>query len=160
MFKNNIKYENIKEVTIKGLVDVNYNEFYKKAFDFFEENNTKKYFNKGAFFAGPFWYIYRKMTFRGIAIIGIQVMLATLAYFLKNPIWISLYILSFCFFAHAGFFGTHTYYKKIISHVEESKKIDKKFLGKYYHDKKGVDRYMTGCWICGTIIIYYIALFL
>lgn len=159
MKKNKGTFGDIDKIEVKDLVNQNYNEYYKDAFEKFDNNEMSIVFNKAALLAGPFWFLYRKMVFNGAIIVFIQVMLATVAYALKTPLWMSLYVLSYGLFVLSGMYGTKLYYKRVKGLVEQSKSIDKKYLGKFLDDKSGVDRYLTGCWIGGTIAIYYIALF-
>lgn len=150
---NNIK------ISEKDFVGKNY-DYYQVQFIDFEKNGKKSTFNLPALLVAPYWYIYRKMTFTGAFIVGVQVILATLAYFLKTPLWIAIYIASFLLYVRAAFYGNFDYYKRIQNLKKDSNNIDDKFKDRFLKDKSGVDVYMTICWIVGSIIIYAFALFM
>ncbi len=100
------------------------------------------------------------MVFTGAFIVGIQIILAIPAYFLKTPVWIALYLATFLLYVRAAFYGNFDYYKRIENLKKDSNNIDDKFKDKFLKDKSGVDVYMTVCWIIGTIILYAFALFI
>lgn len=149
---------NITNIEISDLVGDKYKEYYKEAFEKIE-TGTKRVLNKKALIAGPYWYIYRKMTFKGVIMISIQALIATIAYAIKSPLWIFLFVLSFLTFVYSGYYGNYDYYKRVHSLKEESKSISDKYKGRFYVDKSGVDGYITGCWIAGTIFLYAVIIF-
>lgn len=156
--KNENIIKNNRKITEKELVGKNY-QYFEPLFEEFKKNNNRSW-NLPALIIAPYWYIYRKMTYTGALIIGIQVILATLAYFLRTPVWICLYVLSFLIYVRTAFYGNHDYYKRIMSLKKESESIDDKYKDRFLKDKSGVDVYMTVCWIVGSILIYILALFL
>ena len=149
----------ITDISISDLIGEKNNEYYMEAFEKIE-SGEKRVFNKSAVFAGPYWYIYRKMVFRGVLMIAFQAIIATMAYATKSPIWITAFLLSFLTFVYSGFYGNKDYYNRIVTLVDESKSIDNKFKGRFYVDKSGVDAYITGCWIVGTVFLYAVIIFL
>lgn len=153
------KINNNIKISEKEFVGKNF-EYYEPLFKDFEKNGKKRTFNLPSLFIAPYWYIYRKMTFIGAFIIGIQVILATLAYFLRTPLWIGVYIASFLIYLRTAFYGNYDYYKRIQDLKKDSNNIDDKFKDRFLKDKSGVDVYMTVCWIVGSIIIYAFALFM
>lgn len=152
------KISNNRVITVKELVGKKY-DYYEDIFKSFEKGE-KKHFNIYALLFAPYWYVYKKMIFTGIGIIGLQVILATLAYFLPNPITIGLYALSFLLYLKAGFYGEYDYYKNVMSNKKFSESIDDKFKDRFVKDKSGDDIYMMICWLVGSIIIYVVALFI
>ncbi len=157
--KEEKKISNKIKMNEKDFVGKNY-EYYEPYFKEFENGGKKSSFNISALLVAPYWYIYRKMTFTGAFIVGIQVILATLAYFLKSPLWIGIYIASFLLYVRAAFYGNFDYYKRIQNLIKDSNNIDDKFKERFLKDKSSVDVYMTICWIVGSIIIYIFALFI
>lgn len=149
-----------KKLTVEELLSDKNKEYYLPIFKEFEEGKTKKSFNKAALLAAPYWCIYRKMIFKGISIIGLQIILCMLAYIFKTPLMIGIYLLSFLIYVKMGFFGNYTYYKRLKKAVEEYKGVDDKYYDKFVADKKGTDLYLAICWVVGTIILGGIALFL
>ena len=163
LFNNKEKVEkklnNKIKITEKEFVGKNY-EYYEPIFKEFESKGKVRTSNVSALIVAPYWYVYRRMTFKGAFIIGIQVILATLAYFLRTPLWIGAFIASFLLYVRAFFYGNYDYYKRIKSLKNDSNFIDDKFKERFKKDKSGVDVYMTLCWIVGSIIIYALALFM
>lgn len=157
--KEEKKIKNNRKITEKEFVGKNY-EYYEPFFREFEKRGKMRTLNLPSLFIAPYWYIYRKMTFTGAFIIGIQVVLATLAYFLRTPLWIGIFIASFLLYVRAAFYGNYDYYKRIQDLKKDSNNIDDKFKERFLKDKSGVDVYMTVCWIVGSIIIYAFALFM
>lgn len=151
--------KNDRKVSQEDLVGKKY-EYYKPIFEVFEKEGKVKSFNLQALLFAPFWYVYRKMTYRGAIIVGIQACLATLAYSLKTPLWISVYLLSFLIYLRTGFYGNYDYYKRIVELKEDANHIDDKYKDRFLKDKSGTDLYMTICWIVGTILIFAMSLFL
>lgn len=151
--------KNNRKISEEDLVGKNY-EYYKPIFEVFEKEGKTKSFNPQALLFSPFWYVYRKMTYKGAVIIGIQACLATVAYYLKTPLWISIYVLSFLIYLRTGFYGNYDYYKKIKTLKEDANHIDDKYKDRFLKDKSSVDMHMTICWIVGTILIFAMALFL
>ena len=159
--KNSVptKIKNDRKISIKELVGKKYDEYYKAIFEKFDEGN-KSNFNIYACIFAPYWLIYKRMTFTGISVIGLQVILSIFAYYLTGPITVGIYISSYILYLLTGVYGEYMYYKKILSNMEFSQQIDDKFKDRFLKDKSGDDIYMTIVWIVGTIIIYLVAYFL
>lgn len=155
-----VKINNKRKISIEELVGKKYNSYYKDVFEVFDKGENKRHFNIYALIFSPYWYIYKRMTFFGISIIGLQVVLFTIAFYLTNPMTISLYCLSYLLYLRSGFYGEYDYYKRMLSYKEFSNQIDDKFKDRFLNDKSGDDLYMTICWVVGTIIIYVLAYYL
>lgn len=141
------------------LVGKNY-EFYKPIFEKFDQEGRQKVWDWKICIFAPLWYIYRRMPFRGVLIIGIQIVLATIFASLKNYLWLGVYLASFLLYIKVGMYGIHDFYMNIKKLEQEYSEIKKpKFQEKFIKDKSGPEPFITGCWVVGATIIYIVAVF-
>ncbi|WP_101772923.1 DUF2628 domain-containing protein [Peptostreptococcus faecalis] len=159
MKKKKVYNEYKNEIEIDDLVETNL-EYYKPLFDKFEKEGKVKSFNLYALLFAPYWYIYRKMIFKGILLIGFQAILATFAYSIKSPLFIGLFLLSFLLYVRAGYYGNYDYYKNVLKLQSMGNTVAVKFRHKFMNDKSGVDLYMTTIWIFTSIALYAAVVFL
>lgn len=147
------------DIKIEDLVGKN-REYYKPIFEKFDSEGKSKELNVYALVFGPFWYIYRKMTFLGVFIIALQLIMCTLAASLDNIIFTLGVVATFLLYLKAGYYGNYDYYKRLKQVRDESGTIPEKHRERFINDKSGVDMFITICWVVASIIMFIYAVFM
>lgn len=141
------------------LVGKNY-EYYKPIFEKFDQDGRQKVWDWKIFIFAPLWYIYRRMPFKGVLLIGIQIVIATICASLKSPIWLGVYLASYLMYVRVGFYGIFDFYMNTKKLEKDYESIGKdKMKEKFLKDKSGPEPFITGCWVIGSAIIYIVAIF-